>query len=62
MKRKNVCGIANSVLANVGVLVTSFPRHIFLFLILERHYNTLCHQCLKKQELALGGRLVLLSI
>ena len=59
MKRKNVSVIANSILTNVGVLVTSFLRHFFIVLMLERRYNTLCHQCLKKQELALGGRLVL---
>ena len=32
---KNVYGIANNILANAGLLVTSFPRHFFCFLCLN---------------------------
>ena len=31
MKGKNICGIANSIPANAGLLVTSFPRYFFPF-------------------------------
>ena len=56
---KNVCGIANSILANAVLLVTSFPRHFFCFLCLNVGIILCVINVSKNKE---GGRLVILSI
>ena len=49
MKSKNVCGIANSILAKAVVLVTTSSRHFFLF-------DALTSQSLSQKARIVTGR------